>query len=107
MTGGRPGKATLDGSITTQPNSPTHMNAQLLATPAVTSVNPCTRAKASEWKRPRPRAWLMWILGLVNRWLLLKGLPVLRRIPIVRDLPFVHGYFWIPVSYTHPDAADE
>lgn len=37
----------------------------------------------------------MWILGLVNRWFLLLGLPVLRMVPIVRDLPFVHGYFWI------------
>ena len=70
-------------------------SAQLLVTPDVSSAKPRARAKASEWKRPRPRVWLMWILGLVNRWLLLKGLPVLRRIPIVRDLPFVHGYFWI------------
>ena len=37
----------------------------------------------------------MWVLGIASRWLLLKGLPVLRTIPIVRDLPFAHGYFWI------------
>ncbi|CAN5519694.1 hypothetical protein BH09GEM1_BH09GEM1_24950 [soil metagenome] len=36
----------------------------------------------------------MWLLGLVNRWLIV-GLPVLRRIPIIRDLPLVHGYFWV------------
>ena len=37
----------------------------------------------------------MWLLGVVNRWLLLLGLPLLRRIPLLRDLPLVHGYFWI------------
>ena len=37
----------------------------------------------------------MWMLGVVNRWLFLRGLPILRSIPVVRDLPFVHGYFWI------------
>jgi hypothetical protein len=37
----------------------------------------------------------MWLLGIVNRWFLLLGLPVLRRIPFVRDLPLVHGYFWV------------
>jgi hypothetical protein len=37
----------------------------------------------------------MWLLGLVNRWFLLKGAPVLRLIPVVRDLPLVHGYFWV------------
>ena len=35
----------------------------------------------------------MWLMGVVNRWFLLQGLPVLRLIPIVRDLPLVHGYF--------------
>ena len=37
----------------------------------------------------------MRLLAVVNRWFLLEGLPVLRRIPFVRDLPLVHGYFWI------------
>ena len=37
----------------------------------------------------------MWMLGIVNRWALLLGVPVLRRMPMVRDLPLVHGYFWI------------
>lgn len=37
----------------------------------------------------------MWILGVVNRWFFLKGLPVLRKIPLLRDLPLVHGYFWV------------
>lgn len=37
----------------------------------------------------------MGLLGIVNRWFLLRGLPLLRRIPIVRDLPLVHGYFWV------------
>ena len=52
-------------------------------------------AERRAWSRPAPNAGLMWMLGIVNRWLLLKGLPFLRRIPIVRDLPLVHGYFWI------------
>ena len=37
----------------------------------------------------------MWVLGVVNRWFLLKGIPILRKIPLFRDLPFVHGYFWV------------
>jgi hypothetical protein len=37
----------------------------------------------------------MWLLGYVNRWFLLLGLPVLRRIPVIRDLPGVRGYFWL------------
>jgi 1-acyl-sn-glycerol-3-phosphate acyltransferase len=37
----------------------------------------------------------MWAIGIANRWLMLTGIPLLRRIPFVRDLPFVHGYFWI------------
>src|ERR1700712_3032772 len=61
------------------------------ASPALTQ----TSAKAREWRAPTPNSALMWALGILNRWVFLKGLPVLRRIPIVRDLPFVHGYFWI------------
>jgi hypothetical protein len=37
----------------------------------------------------------MWLLGYVNRWFLLAGLPVLRRIPVLRDLPGIRGYFWV------------
>jgi hypothetical protein len=37
----------------------------------------------------------MWLLGHVNRWFLLFGLPVLRRVPGLRDLPGVRGYFWV------------
>ena len=37
----------------------------------------------------------MWALGIVNRWLLLLGLPLLRSIPGLRDLPLGRGYFWI------------
>jgi hypothetical protein len=51
--------------------------------------------KAARWSRPRPNGALMWLLGIVNRWFLLQGLPLLRRIPVVRDLPLVHGYFWV------------
>lgn len=37
----------------------------------------------------------MWALGYFNRWLLLLGLPLLRRIPLIRDLPGIRGYFWL------------
>jgi hypothetical protein len=37
----------------------------------------------------------MRVLGIVNRWFLLAGVPLLRRIPIVRDLPFIRGHFRI------------
>ena len=37
----------------------------------------------------------MCMLGVVNRWFLLQGLPVLRYMPFVRDLPFVRGHFRI------------
>jgi len=42
---------------------------------------------------PRPNAALMRAMAVVNRWLLLYGLPGLRRLPLVRDLPLVRGYF--------------
>jgi hypothetical protein len=48
-----------------------------------------------EFQEPRPSRGLMWLLGFVNRWFLLLGLPGLRRIPVVRDLPGVRGYFWV------------
>ncbi|MEP6729590.1 MAG: hypothetical protein ABJE10_03075 [bacterium] len=54
-----------------------------------------TNFKRTRWSLPRPNAALMWLMGVVNRWFFLCGLPVLRLIPFVRDLPLVHGYFWI------------
>lgn len=45
--------------------------------------------------RPRPSRSLMWLLGHINRWFLLFGVPVLRRIPVIRDLPGVRGWFWL------------
>ena len=46
----------------------------------------------------------MWLLGIANRWFLLRGLPVLRAIPGVRDLPLVHGHAWIrDVDMRGPD----
>ena len=47
------------------------------------------------WQRPVPNRAVIHLLGLVNRWVLLRGLPVLHRIPVVRDLPLVHGHFWV------------
>jgi hypothetical protein len=62
---------------------------------SATTATASLSARSREWRQPAPNQFLMWMLGIVNRWLLLKGLPVLRRIPGVRDLPFVHGYFWV------------
>ncbi len=59
---------------------------------ASSSTQPTNR-KAG-WRAPQPNSAMMWLLGIVNRWLLF-GLPFLRRIPFVRDLPLVHGYFWV------------
>ena len=47
------------------------------------------------WVPPNPNRTVMWLLGVVNRWFLLGGLPLLRLIPVIRDLPMVHGYFWV------------
>lgn len=57
-----------------------------------------------QFQEPRPSRFLMWLLGYVNRWFLLLGLPVLRRIPFVRDLPLVRGYFWVrEIDLPQPD----
>ena len=48
-----------------------------------------------QFQAPRPNPLLMWVLGYVNRWFLLLGIPGLRHIPLVRDLPGVRGYFWL------------
>jgi hypothetical protein len=37
----------------------------------------------------------MSLLGMLNRWRLLYGLPGLRRVPFVRELPLVRGHFRI------------
>ena len=47
------------------------------------------------FRKPSPSFPLMWVLGLINRWCLLMGLPVLRRIPFIRDLVLVRGHFRI------------
>lgn len=67
---------------------------QSISSPVETAPITPSRVQRA-WIAPRPSPALMWVLGIVNRWLLLLGLPVLRRIPGLRDLPVVHGYFWI------------
>jgi hypothetical protein len=58
------------------------------------------------FQRPRPQSLMMWVLGFVNRWLMLLGLPIFRRIPIVRDLPLIRGYFRIrAIDFPAPDRA--
>lgn len=53
---------------------------------------------------PRPSRPLMWTLGFINRWFLLRGLPVLRHIPILRDLPGIRGHFWLrDIDLPDPD----
>jgi hypothetical protein len=59
---------------------------------------------ARQFRKPRPSPLLMWLLGYVNRWFLLLGLPALRRIPVLRDLPGIRGYFWIrEIDLPQPD----
>jgi hypothetical protein len=50
---------------------------------------------SQSFRKPSPSFSLMWVLGIVNRWFLLKGLPVLRRIPFIRDLLVIRGHFRI------------
>src|SRR3954464_7416630 len=50
-------------------------------------------AMPRSFQSPRPNFVLMRVLGVVNRWMMLLGLPVLRHIPLIRDLPLVRGYF--------------
>jgi hypothetical protein len=48
----------------------------------------------------------MWVLGFINRWRMLEGLPILRRIPIIRDLPLVRGHFRVrAIDFPHRDRA--
>ena len=65
----------------------------LLTPPAAEPTVPRPSKPGRGWRPPRPNAALMHVLGIVNRWLLLQGTPVLRKIPLVRDLPLVRGYF--------------
>lgn len=48
-----------------------------------------------EFQPPHPSRPLMWLLGYINRWFLLLGLPILRRVPIIQNLPGIRGYFWL------------
>ena len=57
-----------------------------------------------DFQPPRPSAALMWLLGHINRWFLLLGIPLLRRIPGIRDLPGIRGHFWIrDIDLPEPD----
>jgi hypothetical protein len=47
------------------------------------------------FQSPRPNFLLMRLLGIVNRWWMLLGLPGLRHVPLIRDLPVVRGRFRI------------
>jgi hypothetical protein len=54
--------------------------------------------------RPKPSPTLMWVLGYLNRWLLLLGIPVFRRVPGLRDLPGIRGRFWLRgIDFPEPD----
>ena len=57
-----------------------------------------------DFQPPRPNRFLMGILGYINRWFLLVGLPVLRHVPFARDLPGIRGYFWLrEIDFPDPD----
>lgn len=49
------------------------------------------RERLTTFVTPRPKGWLIDLLGPVNRWLCLKGLPGLRDVPGLRALPGVRG----------------
>src|SRR4051812_9375568 len=54
--------------------------------------------------RPKPSPVLMWVVGHLNRWFLLFGLPLLRHVPGLRDLPGVRGRFWLrSIDFPEPD----
>ena len=67
---------------------------------------PATATKASarrEFPTPRPNALLMWVLGYINRWFILRGLPVLRHIPGIRNLPGIRGYLRVRLDLPQAD----
>src|SRR5215831_9705671 len=74
------------------------MNATLDAPAAPTSA-PARRP----FPTPRPNAVLMWVLGYINRWFILRGLPVLRRVPGIRNLPGVRGYLRVRLDLPRAD----
>lgn len=67
---------------------------------------PATATKASvrrDFPTPRPSAVLMWVLGYVNRWFILRGLPILRHVPGIRNLPGVRGYLRVRLDFPRAD----
>ncbi len=48
---------------------------------------------ASPFTEPKPNRIVMRLSGVLSEWLLLQGVPGLRRVPTVRDLPLMGGYF--------------
>jgi hypothetical protein len=73
-----------------------------LDSPVVQAAKPVPAPSRRDFPTPRPNRALMWALGFVNRWFILRGLPVVRRIPGLRDLPGVRGYLRIRLDL--PDA---
>ena len=51
--------------------------------------------QSTGFREPKPNAFLMWLLGYVNQWFLLQGLPGLRRLPLIREIPLIGGHFRI------------
>lgn len=58
-------------------------------------IAPTAPSKSRPFHAPKPNFPLMGFLGLVNRWCLLLGLPLLRRLPGLRNLPGIRGHFRI------------
>ena len=53
------------------------------------------RFNPKDFARPIPSRLLMSLMGPVNRWLILQGVPGLRRLPLVWKLP--KSSMWPPV----------
>ncbi len=67
-------------------------------------VVPVRVSSARPFLVPKPNFLLMRLLGVVNRWWILEGLPVLRRVPLLQELPVIRGHF--RVSRIEMSAAD-
>src|SRR5262249_17907631 len=79
-----------------------HSMPTTLDSPVVQAPNLAAAPTRRDFPMPRPNRALMWALGFVNRWFILRGLPFLRRVPGLRDLPGVRGYLRIRLDL--PDA---
>ena len=80
MTGNRPSAAILGAHL--NPKRAMSTYAHSISSPATASATRTLTAAPRRWQRPAPNAALMWLLGIVNRWLLVRGYLRIRRIEL-------------------------